>query len=141
MSSTYGFIYIMGSEAMPGIYKVGMTAHSPSRRAVELSRGTGVPSEYRVLFYGEHESAMAWERSVHANLDDRRVSENREFFHGPLIDIIHALEGDGELISSWDSDEAKEARNPGCMWRSRPLWFEQNLHSPGYIERARRERS
>lgn len=140
MSSAYGFIYIMGSEAMPGVYKVGMTAYSPCRRATELSRGTGVPSEYRVLFYGEHETALAWEQLVHANLAHCRVSANREFFRGPLIDIIHAVEGDGELISSWDSDEAKEARNPGCMWRRSPLWFEQNLHAPGFIERLRRER-
>ena len=139
MSSTYGFIYIMGSEAMPGVYKVGMTAYSPRRRAIELSRGTGVPSEYQVLFYGEHDNASAYEQSVHANLVDRRVSENREFFRGPLIDIIRVVEGDGELSSAWDSDEAKEAREPGCIWRSKPLWFEQNLHSPGYIERIRRE--
>lgn len=138
MSSTYGFIYIIGSGAMPGIYKVGMTAYSPQRRAVELSRGTGVPAEYQVFFYGEHDNALAWERQVHNALADRRFSENREFFRGPLADIIRAVEGDGELLSSWDSDEAKEARNPGSIWRSSPLWFEQSLHAPGFIERARR---
>lgn len=140
MSSAYGFVYIMGNEAMPGVYKVGVTAYSPRRRAAELSRGTGVPAEYQVLFYGEHENAAAWERRVHLALASRRVSENREFFHGPLFDIIQAVEGDGELVSSWDSDEAKEARNPGSMWRSSPLWFEQGLHAPGFIERVRRER-
>lgn len=138
MSSTYGFIYIMGSEAMPGIYKVGMTAYSPRRRAIELSRGTGVPAEYQVLFHGEHDNAMAWEKEVHAALADRRVSKDREFFRGPLADIIRAVEGDGELLSDWDSDEAKEARNPGSMKRSSPLWFEQNLHSTGFIQRVRR---
>ncbi|AZC88393.1 hypothetical protein C4K29_2090 [Pseudomonas chlororaphis subsp. piscium] len=138
MSSTYGFIYIMGNEAMPGVYKVGMTAYSPRRRAAELSLSTGVPSEYQVLFYGEHENAAAWEKEVHLVLAGRRVSDNREFFHGPLIDIIHAMEGDGELASEWESDEAKEARRPGCMSQHDPLWFERNLHSSGYLERLRR---
>ncbi|MFK3641226.1 GIY-YIG nuclease family protein [Pseudomonas protegens] len=140
MSSTYGFIYIMGCEAMPGVYKVGMTAYSPRRRAIELSRGTGVPAEYQVLFYGEHDNALAWEQLVHTALADRRVSENREFFRGPLADIIRTISGDGELLSEWLSDESKEALAPGCMSSQHPLWFEQNLHSPGYIERARRGR-
>ena len=137
--SSYGFVYIMGNKAMPGVYKVGMTAYSPRRRAIELSRGTGVPCEYCVLFYGEHDNAFEWERAVHAALADRRLSENREFFRGPLVDLIEAISCDGELLSEWLSDEAKEALMPGSMSSARPLWFERNLHSPGYLERVRRK--
>lgn len=136
--SGWGFVYIMGNQSMPGIYKVGTTKFSPHRRAQELSRGTGVPQEYEVFYYAEFEHASAWEKSVHRQLVDRRVSEHREFFKGPLIDIIRAVEGDGETHSGWDSDEAKEARQPGCMNQHNPLWFEVNLYPPGYIERLRR---
>ena len=139
--SDWGFVYILGNDAMPGVYKVGTTKFSPRRRAEELSRGTGVPSEYAVLYYAELSDAPAWEKAVHRQLFDRRVSENREFFRGPLIDIIRAVEGDGGPSSDWDSDEAKEARQPGCMNRHNPLWFEKNLYPPGYIERLRRERA
>ena len=139
--SSFGFVYILANEAMPGIYKVGATDYSPHRRAVELSRGTGVPAPYAVVFYGEVDGAFAWEKQAHKLLADRRVTESREFFRGPLIDIIRAVEGDGELYSDWDSDEAKEARQPGCMNRFNPLWFEKNLYAPGYIERLRRERA
>ena len=136
--SDWGFVYILGNQAMPGIYKVGTTKFSPRRRAEELSRGTGVPHEYEVFYYVELDNAALWEKAVHLQLADRRVSEQREFFKGPLIDIIKAVEGDGEHCSDWDSDQAKEARQPGCMDRRNPLWFEKNLYPPGFIERLRR---
>lgn len=137
--SDWGFVYILGNQAMPGIYKVGTTKFSPHRRAEELSRGTGVPHEYEVFYYAELANAAAWEKAVHLQLADRRVSEQRELFKGPLIDIIKAVEGDGEHCSDWDSDEAKEARWPGRMSQRNPLWFECHLHSPGYLERLRRD--
>ncbi len=54
----------------------------------------------------------------------------RTFFCSKLIDLITAIEGDGEAWSTWDSDMAVEARNPGQVDRRNPLWFEQPLHSP-----------
>ena len=136
--SSFGFVYILSSDAMPGVYKVGATDYSPRRRALDLSRGTGVPAPYSVVFYGEVDGAFAWEKNVHKVLADRRVNADREFFRGPLIDIIRAVEGEGELFSEWASDEAKEARNPGSMNSLNPLWFEEALHAPGYLERLRR---
>lgn len=136
--SNFGFVYVLSSSAMPGVYKVGATDRSPHQRAAELSRGTGVPIEYEVAFYGETQNAFAWEKAVHVVLAKYRVSESREFFRAPLIKIILAVEGDGELWSSWDSDMAREARNPGSVWLQNPLWFEQCLHDSGFIERVRR---
>jgi hypothetical protein len=136
--SKYGFVYILQSSAMPGVYKVGATERSPHQRAEELSRGTGVPVAYEVAFYGEVENAFAWEKTVHKALENYRVSESREFFKAPLSLIISTIEGDGECLSLWDSDMAREARNPGHVDKFNPLWFEQNLHAPGYLERVRR---
>ncbi|MGP8777143.1 GIY-YIG nuclease family protein [Pseudomonas aeruginosa] len=51
--SGYGFVYVLTSPAMPGLYKVGATTRSPRQRAEELSRGTGVPHEFEVAFYAE----------------------------------------------------------------------------------------
>ncbi len=136
--SAFGFVYILYSPAMPGVYKVGATERSPHQRAAELSRGTGVPHEYDVAFYGEVAKPMQWEREVHGRLERYRVSLAREFFKAPLLEIIKAVEGDGECYSSWDSDMAREARNPGSVWAQQPLWFEQPLHGSGYLERIRR---
>jgi hypothetical protein len=136
--SKYGFVYILQSSAMPGVYKVGMTERSPHQRAIELSQGTGIPVAYEVAFYGETHRAAIWERHVHRELAQYRVSDSREFFKVPLAAIIKSIEGDGELLSSWDSDMAREARNPGHVDKFNPLWFEQNLHEAGYLERVRR---
>lgn len=135
----FGFVYILRNEAMPGLYKVGATTRSPHQRAKELCHGTGVAHEYEVVFYGEAEAPFVLEKKVHAALNAKRLSSNREFFYGPLIDIIKLIEADDELYSSWDADYATEARNPGKVWVGNPLWFERNLHSAGYIERMARE--
>lgn len=78
--SNWGFVYCMANESMPGVYKIGYTASPPNTRAEQLSHGTGVPSPYKVLFYAEMPSAMAWEKVIHQELSEYRVSENREFF-------------------------------------------------------------
>ncbi|WP_137137356.1 GIY-YIG nuclease family protein [Pseudomonas asiatica] len=39
----YGFIYCLGNQAMPGIYKIGMTERAPSQRCLELSNSTSAP--------------------------------------------------------------------------------------------------
>lgn len=136
--SKFGFVYVLHSPAMPGVYKVGSTERSPHQRALEVSRGTGVPHEYEVAYYGEVENPLQWEKHVHQELAKYRVSESREFFRVPLIVIIRAIQGDGELLSSWDSDMAAEAKSPGLVWSENPLWFEKNLHDVGYLERVRR---
>lgn len=137
--SSYGFVYVLHSCAMPGVYKVGATERSPHQRAEELSRGTGVPAAYEVAYYGEVEKPFVWEAHVHRELAKYRINADREFFRAPLLTIITAIQGDGELLSSWHSDMAYEAKNPGMVFPHRPLWFEQNLHDVGYLERVRRE--
>lgn len=135
----YGFVYALHSSAMPGVYKIGATERSPHQRAEELSRGTGVPVEYDVAFYAEVENPFTWEKHVHGILAEYRLTHAREFFRVPLIRIIDAIRGDGEALSSWCSDMACEAINPGRVWPERPLWFERPLHDVGYLERVRRE--
>lgn len=137
--SRYGFVYVLYSPAMPGVYKVGATERSPHQRAAELSRGTGIPVAYEVAHYGEVENPFAWEAHVHNELDAYRVNPDREFFRAPLAKIIEVIRGDGETLSSWDSDMAYEAKSPGRVWPQNPLWFEKPLHPSGYLERVRRE--
>ncbi|MCG7157039.1 GIY-YIG nuclease family protein, partial [Pseudomonas aeruginosa] len=51
---------------------------------------------------------------------ESRFSPDRNFFCSKLIDLITAIEGDGEAWSTWDSDMAVEARNPGQVDRRNP---------------------
>lgn len=78
--ANYGFVYVMGNDCMPGIYKIGMTNHSPLRRRDELSSGTAVPAPFDLLFYIEVSDPCAIEKAIHETFSSFRVSDNREFF-------------------------------------------------------------
>lgn len=131
MASEYGFVYVLHSPSMPGVYKVGMTERSPNLRARELSKFTGVPEDYEVVFYAEFERAREAEMAAHLSLSKYRVNDGREFFRCPLGLIIQTIEGDGEFLSSYVSDLALEAKNPGSIFPCAPLSFEACLHADG----------
>lgn len=137
--SQYGFVYVLYSPAMPGVYKIGSTTRSPNQRAEELSKGTGVPHAYEVAYYAEFRCPSEQERRVHAALSENRVSMDREFFKVRLIEAIEAIEDVSEHLSSWCSDLAMEAKQPGRVFPENPLYFEKGLHDLGFIERVRRE--
>lgn len=86
----YGFLYCLGNESFPELYKVGFTERSPTQRAEEISRGTGVPSPYWVICYVECENPDRAERDIHKALAAHRPNHCREFFAAPL-ELIAAL--------------------------------------------------
>jgi len=45
-----GFVYILLNPAFPRQVKIGRTARDPQKRANELSRQTGVPDDFIVLY-------------------------------------------------------------------------------------------
>jgi hypothetical protein len=94
----YGFVYVLRNQAMPGIYKVGMTEGSPTKRANDLSSSTSVPIAFEVVCYAEVSDCLAAERDVHATLDANRVSSNREFFRCPVRYIAEVIQGSEYLL-------------------------------------------
>lgn len=115
--SQFGFVYILTSQHMPGLYKIGLTERSPHRRASELSKATGVPDDFEVAYYVEVEQCQIIERSAHDSLAQFRVLSNREFFRAPLIEVIGAIEAAARescgILSSWDGHAAVMARVQG----------------------------
>ncbi|MCG7132014.1 GIY-YIG nuclease family protein, partial [Pseudomonas aeruginosa] len=105
-----------------------------------LSSSPAAPHDYVVAYYAEVQEPEVHLERIEEMFSESRFSPDRNFFCSKLIDLITAIEGDGEAWSTWDSDMAVEARNPGQVDRRNPLWFEQPLHSPGYLERLRRGR-
>jgi hypothetical protein len=76
----YGFIYCLGNEAMPGIYKIGMTDRAPSQRCFELSNTTSAAKPFDLLCYGEVNDALRIEKQIHADFARYRINRSREFF-------------------------------------------------------------
>ncbi|MFT2798821.1 GIY-YIG nuclease family protein [Serratia sp. N21D137] len=90
-----GWVYVLSNEAMPGIYKIGMTTSTPEIRAREVSQGTGVPLPYVVELAYFSESPRNDEASIHEYLGDCRINSSREFFKCDLDEIVEACEGCG----------------------------------------------
>lgn len=77
---SYGFVYVMINHAMPGIFKIGCTERAPHLRAEELSKGTSVPLDFRVLCYIEVHDCQAEEARLHKFWTHFRLRPDREFF-------------------------------------------------------------
>ncbi|MEZ8137840.1 GIY-YIG nuclease family protein [Vibrio splendidus] len=86
-----GYVYVLGNESLPGVYKVGGTTKSPEIRAKELSN-TSVPTPYEVLLSAEVDDWRKSESFIHESLSKHRVADNREFFACSLQDIEHEFD-------------------------------------------------
>lgn len=88
----YGYVYILFNPLMDGIVKIGSTTQSSEKRAIQISKGTGVPVAYQVV-YEEHVSdCRAVEQRLHQIFVAYRINPNREFFRIPLKEAIRALQ-------------------------------------------------
>lgn len=104
----FGFVYVLGNDKMPGVYKVGCTERSPRERCAELSRPTGVPVPFDVLFYIEVRDFQAVEKRMHSYLAAHRISAEREFFECGLEWIASLFYYFPERLSFCDATEKFE---------------------------------
>lgn len=88
---SYGFVYVLANDAMPGIYKIGMTERAPRARVDELSKATAVPLPFDLLMYGQVEDAREAEAEVHSYLAGHRVNDSREFFRVDDLELLDEL--------------------------------------------------
>jgi tetratricopeptide (TPR) repeat protein len=90
MASNRGYIYVLANSAMPDLVKVGKTTRTPAERAAELSKVTGVPTPFIVVYEQLVDDCTAAEEFVHTMLQQKgyRESDNREFFRAPVSEIV-----------------------------------------------------
>ena len=139
MNSEYGFVYVLQNDCMNGTYKIGMTDRSPTQRAKELSRDTGVPMPYEVVFYAEVKGPRKAEAMLHERFLNNRINLSREYFRVPLGEILDVIINELDAKTWYESDLAIEALNPGSVFPHRPLYFESTLHDQGYLLRLGKE--
>ncbi len=85
-----GWVYVLGNEHMPDIYKIGRTTGSVQARMNQLFT-TGVPGAFDCMFAEWFSDCHAAEAFIHESLEKHRVEFNREFFGAPLSEIEHAF--------------------------------------------------
>jgi hypothetical protein len=88
----WGFVYVLGNDCMPGIYKIGMTEKAPQERLEQLSSSTSVPEPFWMAFFAQVRNAPKVERDLHEVFWKERVNDSREFFRAPLREIYDAVE-------------------------------------------------
>ena len=101
--SSYGFVYVLDNAFMPGLIKIGCSERSPHARAAELSGGSGVPIDFRVLCYAEFQDFQNVERQMHQWCNAYRVNSRREFFHDCLKVAVRRLWWHPERLSFTDA--------------------------------------
>lgn len=100
----HGFVYVLGNESMPGIYKIGMTLNHPKERVAQLSAATACPTPFDLLAVIGCEDPRWTEMEIHKNLDAYRVNASREFFrvHPEVIQDQLRQYGDPSGDIFWD---------------------------------------
>tara|TARA_R110000803_G_scaffold81546_1_gene147493 strand:+ start:225 stop:677 length:453 start_codon:yes stop_codon:yes gene_type:complete len=77
-------VYVLENKSMPGMLKIGYTKGDPNDRAEQLSKSTGVPTPYKVIFSHNCFNGERIERATHKHFKSKRVRTEREFFYVTL---------------------------------------------------------
>lgn len=87
-----GVVYILGNSAYrETVVKIGKSSRSGAERAAELSRATGVPLAFKVLYEEAVSDCARAEKLVHERLLNFRMNRRREFFDVPPHEAFRAV--------------------------------------------------
>ncbi|GAB3933455.1 hypothetical protein GCM10027614_04380 [Micromonospora vulcania] len=70
-----GVIYILANQYMPGLLKIGQTTRDPETRVREISRATGVPADFEIIYDEIVSDVDAAEAMIHTQLAASRVNK------------------------------------------------------------------
>jgi len=84
-----GYIYILQNPSLSETHlKIGRTERDPDERAAEISRATGVPTPFEVVWWSESVDCHLAESILHHHLAPYRTNTTREFFDLDLDEAI-----------------------------------------------------
>lgn len=91
-------VYILESESMPDMVKIGHTKGDPIDRANQLSKSTGVPTPFNVVYSYNCFNGERIEKAVHKHFRKQRVNKQREFFYVDVEEAIQIIESLGAKL-------------------------------------------
>lgn len=122
-----GFVYIMTNPSHSGMIKIGLTKEATRGRAAQLSRHTGVPMDFIVIYDELVADCKLVEAAMHARFEARRVNNKREFFWVPPKEAILALQDLARTSSPMKlGDATRIDLLPQCEARYR-RWLRSDL--------------
>ncbi len=121
-----GYLYVLANSAMPNMVKVGKTTRSSLERADELSKATGLPTPFIVVYEQLFADCGAAESFVHVYLEEKgyRVADNREFFNAPVSVIVKAIVLAPNAIDNESSQLAFEQDEDDLLEHNEPDEFD-----------------
>jgi hypothetical protein len=91
-------VYILESISMPDMVKIGYTKNNPEDRANQLSKSTGVPTPFNVVYSYSCFNGERIEKAVHKHFRKQRVNSQREFFYVNVDEAIKIIESLGATL-------------------------------------------
>ena len=91
-------VYILESESMPEMIKIGYTKGDPIDRAHALSKSTGVPTSFNVVYSYSCFNGERIEKAVHKHFKKQRVNKQREFFYVDIDEAAQIIESLGAKL-------------------------------------------
>ena len=91
-------VYILESTSMPEMVKIGYTKNDPGERANQLSKSTGVPTPFNVVYSYSCFNGERIEKAVHKHFRKQRVNSQREFFYVDVDEAIKIIESIGAKL-------------------------------------------
>jgi hypothetical protein len=91
-------VYILESESMPDMIKIGYTKGDPIDRANTLSKSTGIPTPFNVIYSYSCFNGERIEKAVHKHFRKQRVNKQREFFYVDVDEAIQIIESLGTKL-------------------------------------------
>ena len=92
------YVYILESSSMPEMVKIGYTKNDPIERANQLSKSTGVPTPFNVVYSYSCFNGERIEKAVHKHFRKQRVNNQREFFYVTADEAIKIIESLGDTL-------------------------------------------
>jgi hypothetical protein len=91
-------VYILESISIPEMVKIGYTKNDPIERANQLSKSTGVPTPFNVVYSYSCFNGERIEKAAHKHFRKQRVSNQREFFYVTVDEAIKVIESLGGTL-------------------------------------------
>jgi DNA-directed RNA polymerase subunit RPC12/RpoP len=105
-----GYIYVLSNAAFgANLFKIGKTTRHPTRRAIELFRGSsGIPKKFKVVYQREFPDCHKAEGEIHRILKRYRLGWDREFFELPLEEIKKIIDDVAGIKMIAESSSSRE---------------------------------
>lgn len=103
-----GYVYILSSDSLNGLLKIGSTTFGAEKRAKQLSYTTALPSPFIVEYEIYVRHYVEFEKAIHRKLDSYRVNPKREFFAVSIDKAIEVIDHEKKK-PYYDADDTYSA--------------------------------